>query len=125
MPEHPFTPDRLDPLIAAVQALEGTESEEQVVVHPPGRDRRHGRFDLAHLDDEYCVYLEWVDKVPFEALGLPLPEDHEIYDTHKRNATIGFGDLDAAGVAELFRQWAPLVFGDAPLVWSATAEDGG
>lgn len=123
MPEHPFTSDQLEPLIAALEELEGTESEEQVVVHPPGRNRGNGRFDLAHLDDEYCVYLEWVQDVPLEALELPLPDDHEIYDTHQRNATIGFGDLDAAGVAGLLTRWAPLVFGDAPLVWSATAED--
>jgi hypothetical protein len=122
MREHPFTSDELAPLTAAVQALEGTESEEQVVIHPPGRERGHGRFDLAHLDEEYCVYVEWVEKIPFELLGLPLPEGHEIYDTHQRSATIGFGSLDAASVAELFTRWAPLVFADAPLVWSATAE---
>ena len=113
MPSDPFSDEQRGDLAASLDDLIGTEAEEQVIIQGLGG----GTMDIAHLDDEFAVYLEWVGDLRVQAL--PLPPDATVHDDSDENATIGLGPLDVPGVIGLLESWAPLIFGDAPLEWSA------
>lgn len=118
MPADPFSAEQRPAVRAALEAIQGTEGDEQVIIATVG-----GTLDVAHLDDEFAVYLEWDGGAPFDQLGLTVPPDGEIHDAGSGNATVSFGALDAAGVVDLLASWAAQVFTDRPMEWSATLDE--
>src|SRR5689334_21161969 len=91
-------------LTRALEALSGTETEEQVFV-VPANPAQSWRLDVVELDEgdgpRFAVYADYGGNQPFRELGLPLPEGSSVDADEGSNATITFGELAAAEAAQL------------------------
>jgi hypothetical protein len=118
VPADPFSPEQRPAVVAALDDIHGTEGEDQVIIATSG-----GTMDVAHIDDQFAVYLEWDRPGMLDDLGLALPPDAEVFDDSGGNATIGFGTLDAPGVVKLLASWAEQLFEGRPFEWSSSLDD--
>lgn len=118
MPADPFSPDQRPAVVAALDDIQGTEGEDQVVIATTG-----GTMDVAHVDDEFAVYLEWDRPGDLTEIGLALPSDAEVFDDQAGTATIGLTGLDAPAVVELLATWAEHLFAGRPFEWSSSFEE--
>ena len=116
----PFSPHERTELVAALQALMGTQGDEYVAI--ADSERTVGTFQVAQIDDDYSVYVEWSDAGRLQDVGLDLPGGSVVEDERDGSATITLPGLDAAATSDVLAHWARSLIGDHPLIWETTAQ---
>jgi len=110
-------------LAHALEALAGTEMEEQVFIAPTDAAQTW-HLDVVELDEgdgsRFAVYVEYGGHQPFGERGLPLPPGSAIDADEGSSATITFGELTATDAARVLIGWAEHLSLGAPFSWSTT-----
>jgi hypothetical protein len=118
----PFSPEERTAFVAALEALMGTQGDEYVTLGDA--DGTVGTFQVAQIDDDYCVYVEWSQADGLRSVGLDLPGGSVVDDEQNGNATITLPGLDAGGTSDVLAHWARSLIGDKALVWKSTINAG-
>jgi hypothetical protein len=112
-------------LARALEALSGTQADEQVFVAPTS-PTESWHLDVVELDEgdgpRFAVYAEYPGDQPFAERGLPLPEGSYIDADEGSNVTVTFGELTPDEAARLLARWAELLSNGSPFDWSTTAD---
>ena len=123
--------DDLDALRDALDALQGTELEEQVFIASRSDvgEQPSPLLDIAHMEEEpgdgrFQVYVTLPVGTTLDDYDLPWPTGTGVVDDSGDNATIELGPaappLAARGLADVA---AVLAAGSETLVWSTTLEE--
>jgi hypothetical protein len=115
-------------LTRALEALAGTQTDEQVFITPVD-DWEPWHLDVVELDEgdgpRFAVYVEYGGAAPFEDRDLPLPDGSVIDADEGSSATVTFGELSATAAAESLVGWATTLSAGSPFAWSTTLDDRG
>jgi hypothetical protein len=113
-------------LTRALEALAGTQMDEQVFI-TPADESEPWHLDVVELDEgdgpRFAVYVEYGGVAPFEDRDLPLPDGSVIDGDEGSNATVTFGELSATAAAELLVGWAENLSAGSAFGWSTTLDD--
>ena len=110
-------------LVRALEALSGTEMEEQVFITPVDASQSW-HLDVVELDEgdgsRFAVFAEYGGAEPFEQRGLRLPAGSVIDADEGSNVTVTFGPLSAPAAADVLVEWADSLSGGSGFEWSTT-----